>query len=161
VKKECIYKSLLFLPCQTILALFYICIRNPSKFFIAFFTLLPDSCMRETLIPSRGKFSQVAKKMLGPLSSCWGGCFQRFCKNKKCQSDLANCCCSSLTHELDIYLILAKQENLSSNSFTNQLGKKIETCKTHLQCGNIRTSIPVGIGVSPTHQTRWEDGKKR
>jgi hypothetical protein len=38
--------------------------------------------MRETLIPSRGKFSQVAKKMLGPLSSCWVGVFSVFAKIK-------------------------------------------------------------------------------
>jgi hypothetical protein len=38
LKKECVFKSLVFLTCQTIIYLLYICIRNPSVFFI-FFTL--------------------------------------------------------------------------------------------------------------------------
>jgi hypothetical protein len=51
-------------------------------------------------------------------------------------------------NQLVIYLILAKQEKLVSNSLTKQLGKNRNLAKLTSACVYMRARIVVAIGVS-------------
>jgi hypothetical protein len=49
--------------------------------------------------------------------------------------------------QLDIHLILAKQEKLVSNSLANQIGKDRNSAKLTSPCAYMHTRIVIAIGV--------------
>jgi hypothetical protein len=55
---------------------------------------------------------------------------------------------NSLTNQLGIHLILAKQDKLTSNSLANQLGKNRNLAKLTSPRAYMRARIVVAIGVS-------------
>jgi hypothetical protein len=61
-----------------------------------------------------------------------------------------------LANQLDIHVILAKQEKLASNSLTNQLGKYRKLAKLTSPHAYMRARIVVAIVVS----SRWEGEKE-
>jgi hypothetical protein len=55
---------------------------------------------------------------------------------------------NSLTNQLGIHIILAKQEKMDSNSLANQLGKNRNLAKLTSPRAYMRARIAVAIGVS-------------
>jgi hypothetical protein len=53
-----------------------------------------------------------------------------------------------LANQLDIYIILAKQEKLASNSLANQLGKDRNLAKVTAPRAYMRARIVIAIVVS-------------